>query len=51
MVLFLIDVEKKTGPESRPSSIFMRLIPVYVSPYKMADCIGDAPLHFGSKEA
>ena len=39
-----------TSPASSSSSMYIMLTPVSVSPFKMAECIGDAPLYFGSRE-
>ena len=39
-----------TSPASSSSSMYIMLTPVSVSPFKMAECIGEAPLYFGSRE-
>ena len=41
----------KIGPSSKPSVIFMNVIPDFLSPDRIACSIGDAPLHLGKREA
>ena len=41
---------KIISPVSIPTSIYIVVIPVFLSPFKTAHCIGAAPLYFGSNE-